>query len=168
MKRRTLAAVAALLTLGLVGAAQADPNALRDKIRDRVRTIRAAKLIEVLDLDEATAAKLFPVLNRYDDAIVTVMKDTGAARRELKALIQSGNADNAKVNKLIDRMLANRDKRMKLESDRIHDVRGVLAPVQVAKIVVALPRIERGIQRELRRAAKRAAWHDEDDDEDDE
>ncbi len=38
----------------------------RDKIKQRIRALRAYTLTEQLELDEATAAKLFPALAKYD------------------------------------------------------------------------------------------------------
>ena len=144
-----------LLLLAAANFAHADEGEMRDRVREHVRTLRTAKLIEILDLDQAGAAKLFPVLNKYDDAIAAVMRDLGETRREMKHMIESGKADDAKLNKMIDQVLAGMDKRHRLEQERAKEVRTILPPTQVAKIVVALPRIERFINRELHEAMRR-------------
>ena len=151
-----LRALILCLAIALPASALAKPDdATRAKVRERVRTMRTAKLIEMLDLDEATAAKLFPVLNRFDDQLEPLMRDTGEARREMRAQIESGKPDVAKLNKLIDRSIANREKTQKIENDRIREVRKVLTPVQMAKIVVVLPEVDRFVQNQIRKALKR-------------
>ena len=151
--RRTVLSLLCLLSLAAAAEARADED-VREKVRERIRTFRAAKLIELLDLDEKTAAKLFPILNRYDDQMGPIIKDSGEARREIRQQIKSGKADDAKLNKLIDRVLANREKIQKLDVDRFKEVRKVLTPVQAAKASVALPEIDRMIQREIRKAVR--------------
>jgi hypothetical protein len=46
---------------------QAAPADRHEKIKKRIRALRAYTLTEELSLDEATAAKLFPMLAKYDD-----------------------------------------------------------------------------------------------------
>jgi hypothetical protein len=38
----------------------------REKLRQRIESIKMWKLTQTLDLDEKTAARLFPLMNRYD------------------------------------------------------------------------------------------------------
>lgn len=151
---RMLAACVTALTLMAVGGlAHADREGKRDKIREKLREMRMARLIEELDLDEATAAKLLPKVNSYYEKMGDVQKDTGEARRNLRGLLDAEKVDDAQVNKLIDRMLANREKVHQLENDMIKDVRKILKPAQVAKLIVVLPRINRGLEKKVRDAA---------------
>lgn len=148
-----------------------DEDEMREKIREKIRAHRAARLIDVLALDEKTATKFFPVLNKYDDQILPLQADTGKARRELKQMLSSGTkADDTKVNALVDRMLANHDKVAKLRGDRLKDVRKLLSPVQFAKLVVVLPEIDHAIQKQIQKALKKGgrggkgrAFDDDDD-----
>ena len=145
-----------LLALSLPCETFAKPDeAMRAKVRERVRALRTARLIEMLDLDEATAARLFPVLNRFDDQLEPIVRDMGEARREMRAQLESGKPDNAKLNKLIDRVVAGREKMQKIEHERLREVRKVLSPAQMARIVVVLPEVDRFVQREIKRALKR-------------
>ena len=38
----------------------------RDKVKNRIETVKMWKLTKALDLDEATSTKLFPIINKYD------------------------------------------------------------------------------------------------------
>ncbi|MBI4510478.1 MAG: hypothetical protein HY698_12645 [Deltaproteobacteria bacterium] len=136
--------------------ASADPQeAMREKVRERIRAVRTAKIIQFLDLDEATAARLFPILNRHDDALVEIVKENGSIRRDMKRMIEGGPIDEAKLSKLIDRFLENRAKIQKLDEERIRDARKVLRSVQAAKLVVLLPEIDHKIQRAMHRALRK-------------
>src|SRR5262249_33485261 len=111
------------------GPAMAQKGALRDEIKEKVRALRIARLIEALDLDESGAARLMPILNRSYDQIGEVAKDSGQARRELKTLVgpeHGDHPDDARINRLIDRLLANKLKVEGLENQMIADVRKVL------------------------------------------
>lgn len=137
--------------------AQAKPGKekVREKVRERVRMLRNAKLIEILDLDEATATKLFVVLNKYDDLILPLRAEIGQARRELRQMIDSGKVDDKRANQLIDVMIDGRAQIEKLERERTAEVRKILPPAQVAKVIVYLPEIERAIEAELRKYIKK-------------
>src|SRR5262249_24475540 len=151
-----------LLVLGGVGSpvlAQkgAIPGGVRDEIKEKVRALRIARVIEALDLDENGAARLMPILNRAYDQIGEVAKDSGQARRELRSLVGAERRDEARINKLVDRLLANNMKIDELENQMIVDVRRVLTPSQVARQVVVLPEINHQIQQQIRAAARPGA-----------
>lgn len=154
MFARTLTIITAALLIFSAGTARADDeDDKREKVREKVRTMVMAKIIEELDLDEAGATKLFPVLNKYHDEIAKLHKDSGEARREIKKMLDAAKADDAKVNKQIDRIVANRSKIATLEADMFKDVRKILTPVQSAKLVVILPMIRDRLERKIRNAA---------------
>jgi Spy/CpxP family protein refolding chaperone len=131
-----------------------DKAAKREKVREKIKQMRAARLIELLDLDDATANKLFAVIDQYDDLILPLRKKVGEARRELKRMIDSGTLDDAVVNRLVDTIFAARAEIQKLESQRLADVRKILTPRQVALVVVYLPEIDRLIEQEIRKALR--------------
>jgi Spy/CpxP family protein refolding chaperone len=134
--------------------AHAGPGqAKRDQIRERIRAMRIARLIQILDLDEKGAARLTPIIDRAYDQINAIAKDSGQARRELRVLVVAQPPDGARINRLIDRLLANKAKVQAIEVNMTADVRRVLAPVQVARLVVVLPEINHQIQQQIRRAA---------------
>ena len=54
------------------------PRDRREKIKKKIRALRAYTLTEELSLDEATAGKLFPMLAKYDDELDRLLV---AARR---------------------------------------------------------------------------------------
>jgi Spy/CpxP family protein refolding chaperone len=132
-------------------------RAARDEVREKIRALRIARVIEALDLDEQGAARLAPILDRAYDDIAAVAKDSGEARRELRVLVLAQPPDDARMNRLIDRLLANKQKIDALESGIIVQVRKVLTPAQVGRLVVVLPEINHQIQQQIRKAVRGGA-----------
>jgi hypothetical protein len=125
----------------------------RDKIKERVRALRAYTLTAELQLDEQTAAKLFPVLAKFDtefDKLLTARVDI---QRRLHAAgsIKDGKA----IDKLIDEAVANQRALWSTEDKRLAELRKILTPAQTARVLVVLPAMERKIQNQLRRAIQR-------------
>ena len=118
----------------------------RMKLKKKIRTMRAIVLAEELDLDEDTAAKLFPILNKYDDEFAKLAKEAIDLRK------QAETASEADVDDIIDDLVANQRARWDLDQDRFKAVRKVLTAKQAAKILVVLPEIDRKILRGAKKA----------------
>lgn len=135
------------------GEARGKGDGKRAKIRQRIRALRAWMLTESLDLDEDTAAKLFPVINKYDEELEKVL---GLGRTLREQLEQAVDADEeATIDGLIDQMVAHQQKLWDLQDKRFAAVRKVLTAKQAARILVVLPEIDRRIQNQIRKAAGR-------------
>ena len=127
----------------------------RAEVRQRIRALRAWKLTEELKLDEATAARLFPIINRYDEKFEALTAENRRLRRQLEALLDSGKNDartNKTIDQLIDRMTAQQQKGWDLQRARFGDVRKALTARQAARAFVLLPEIDRQLRRQIRRA----------------
>jgi hypothetical protein len=138
----------------------------REKIKQRIRALRAYTLTEQLDLDETTAGKLFPLLAKFDDEFDKLLIARADLQRRLKA---SGSIKDPKeVDKLVDEAVANQKQLWSTEEQRLAQLRKILTPAQTARILVVLPAMERKIQNQLKRAAKGGpnAKAADDDDED--
>ncbi len=145
-----------VFVLGALAAApaQAQKPGVRDEVMERIRALRIARLIEALDLDEHGAARLTPILDRSYGQIAAVAKDSGQARRELKGLVAAEHPDDARINQIVDHLLANKLKIDELENQMIGDIRKVLTAAQVARLVVVLPEINHQIQQQIRNAVR--------------
>jgi hypothetical protein len=140
---------------GAADAAWAQKDDKREKARERIRAIVVTQLIEKLDLDDKTAAKLMPILEKAQDEGAAIQRDNRAIRQELRRLHRGrANAKDADVNKLIDRLVENREKAHKVESGMIAEARKILKPMQAARLVVVLPRIKARIAAEIRKAVE--------------
>jgi len=167
---RVLTLALALAVAAPVVHAQPAPDAgmnRREKIKKKIRALRAYTLTEELSLDEQTAGKLFPMLAKYDDEFDKLL----VARVDLEKRLQDAGSqtDTKAVDKLIDEATANQKALWDTEVKRVADLRKILTPQQVARTLVVLPKMERQIQNQLRKAAmaKQKAQQQGADDEDD-
>lgn len=119
------------------------PEQLRQEVLERMRALRAFRIVDALKLDEATSGRLFPILSRYDDRELQIATERHQVMRELRADADAPRPDDARLNADLTRLMAIRAKQRAMEDDRIRDVRKVLTPAQQAKLVLLLPRLER-------------------------
>jgi hypothetical protein len=159
--RRIAIVIATVVGLGLgLGLAQVEAQPRRgqaagavdrrEQIKKRIRSMRAYTLTEELGLDEPTAARLFPLLARYDDETDKLLERRVEIQRRLRrADVQR---DPRGIDRVIDDALANQRSFWDLEDKKIAELRKVLTPAQTAKLLVVLPALERKIQNQLRKA----------------
>ena len=129
------------------------PDQLRKEVVERMRALRAWRIVEELKLDESTSARLFPVLAKYDEQELTFAAERRQISQEIRGLLAAPQPDDAKLTAAINRMIANRAKRQVSRDERIKEVRKVLTPVQQAKLVLLLPRLERDFAQFIRDGA---------------
>jgi Spy/CpxP family protein refolding chaperone len=150
--RIIVATTAVLFVLGAPAHAQ-NP---RQEVKEKIRALRMTRVIDALALDEAGVARLMPIMNHAYDQIGEVTRDTGEARRELRALIgpsePDAKPDEARINALLDRILANKLRVEQIENGMMTEVRKVLTPTQMGRLVVVLPEINHQIQQQIRSA----------------
>ncbi len=153
---RVLVLVMTLFGLALPSAHAAPPGAggKRQEIKEKIKAMRIARVVELLDLDERGATRLAPILDRAYDEIANITADSGEARRELKMIVMVQPPDDARMNRLIDRLLANKTKIESIEMGMFGEVRKVLTASQVARLVVVLPEINHQIQQAIKNAVR--------------
>jgi Spy/CpxP family protein refolding chaperone len=148
-----LAALALLaLTSGALGQPRGGPRqaTMRAQVKAKILALRAYRVTEELALDEATAARVFPLLSKYDQQVEQLIRE----RAELNRKLRKPPPDAAAVDELIRRTLANRRAQVDLEAQRIGELRTVLTPAQTARLLVVLPEIERQLKAQIRRAGR--------------
>lgn len=134
---------------GPPAAAPAAISERRERVKKKIRAMRAYMLTEELVLDEQTAGRLFPVLARYDDEIDKLLEHRVDLQRRLRRA--NTQRDPRAVDRLIDDAVANQHGFWELEDRRLAELRKILTPVQSAKLLVVLPALERRIENQLRR-----------------
>ncbi len=143
-----------------VAAKLADPKAdpkvkaaqTREKLHQRIRTLRAQKLAEVIKPDAATAKRLQEVAEKFEDQLAAVRQEAAITKRDLQKSLQAPKPDDAALNRLTDQMLSQRAKLHKLEDDRNGAVRKVLSAAQFSRLLIAWPKINKSIQEEMYKA----------------
>jgi len=145
-----------------------DSRDRREQIKKKIRALRAYTLTEELSLDEQTAARLFPVLARYDDDFDRLLEQRMEIHRLLNRVARSSNRDPHSIDRAIDDATANQRAFWDLQDKRLQTLRKILTAKQTAKLLIVLPTIERRIENQLRKAIQRRAGSAVDDDDDQE
>jgi Spy/CpxP family protein refolding chaperone len=127
-----------------------DKERLREQIFDQMRAERMWKLTDALKLDEAMAARVFPLLSKYDDHERNLVRERGEAFRALRQAIEAPTPDPARMEPLVDRLIALRARRQALETEKITALRKVLTPLQMAKMMLLAPRLDEGFRQRIR------------------
>ena len=126
-----------------------DRDHLRQTVLDQMRVMRVWKLTEELKLDQATAAKVFPLLAQFDERARAIGQERREAMRALAEELRGDKPDAGKLTALTERAQANRARRDALEAERWKALGKVLTPVQHAKLLLFLPRFEEGFRRRI-------------------
>jgi hypothetical protein len=146
--------IALVVSLAAPALAQPAPDRVqerREKIKQRIRALRAYTLTEQLDLDPTTAGKLFPLLAKFDDEFDKLL----LARTDIERRLRNADPKDPKLDKLIDEAVANQRALWDTEEKRLVQLRKILSPAQVARVLIVLPAMERKIQNQLRKAVQR-------------
>jgi len=125
----------------------------REAIKKRIRVLRAATLTDELNLDEKSLSRLLPTLAKWDDVTEDLLKKRIEIQRRLNAA--DAVKDPRGVDKMIDEAIANQKSFWDLEEKRLAELRKILTPGQIARLLIVLPEFERKIQNQLRRAITR-------------
>jgi hypothetical protein len=123
----------------------------RAEIKKKLMAFRAYRVTEELQLDEAGATRVFPLLSKYDLQIEQLTLE----RLGLHKALRQGPTDPRAIDELIRRTLANRRAFLDLEEKRLGELRKVLSPSQTARLLVVLPEIEQQIKAQIRRSVRR-------------
>jgi Spy/CpxP family protein refolding chaperone len=138
------------------GERKAEKERLREQIIDKLRAERMWKLTEALKLDEPTAARLFPLLAKFDDQERAIGKERGPIVRDLRDALVAPTPDSNRINGLVDRLMGIRARRQALEAEKLASVRKVLSPAQMGKLLLLAPKIDEGFRERIREAVQSA------------
>jgi hypothetical protein len=127
----------------------------REAIKKRIRVLRAATLTDELNLDEKALSRVLPVLAKYDDVTEDLLKK----RLDIHGRLTAADPvkDPRGVDRIVDEAIANQKAFWQLEEQRLAELRKILTPGQIARLLIVLPEFERRIQNQLRRAMVRGA-----------
>lgn len=138
----------------------------RERLRRRVREVRADYLSHKLHLDQRTARRLFTLLDRFDERLDNLHRRGVQLRRALRRENAAGQPDDATLDRLIDELLAHYEDLYQVQRARLVAVRRVVTPAQTAKLVVLLPQLDEAIRKQIQRALRDRGKSADDVDED--
>ena len=135
------------------GASEASPEQ-REKLLKRIRLVRMYALTEALDLDEGTAAKLFPFLKAQDDKI----KDLHSAKRkhskELRKMVRNDDFPERAANEHITALGKVDVELAQAFAAQTEGLKRLLSTEQRVKFVMVREKLEREIRKTIRQHRK--------------
>lgn len=148
-----LAILVSILTVGgIVAQDDFDVPPSKEKLQERVESVRKMRLLDVLDLQGAQVEKFYAVYNPAQAAVIDRKRAMDAKASELRTAIENG-ADEATLRTLTEELLGAM-KSFEGAIDKRHtNVRAVLTPKQFAAYMA----FEALFQEELMRTVLRRA-----------
>ena len=117
----------------------------RDRVRKRIETLKMWKLTKALDLDEASSAKIFPVLNRYDKKKAEIHQDLRKGMREMKISLKENKTEGLK-NTLA--MLEEKHRALQnINDEEWAELKKVLTVEQQAKLILFRHEFDREVHK---------------------
>lgn len=132
-----------------------DPPPPREKIeriQKQIEMVRMWRLTKELDLDEEGAARVFPILSRYDKKRMDLEVERFRIMRELRETINDDrDRDNERrVEKLMDRLESNKSAMDRLQDAEREELKKVLTRRQMAKYIIFQQRFEHEMKEIIR------------------
>ena len=124
-----------------------------EKIRKRIETLKLWKLTEALDLDEATAVKLFPLINKYDKKKFAIERSIRKDMKKLRKTVDTASPDELK--ELIRKIEENHRELQAINSAQFEELKAVLPVRKVAKFLIFQQDFSREIRKIIREAKQK-------------
>jgi Spy/CpxP family protein refolding chaperone len=126
------------------------PKEDRAEIEQRIQMMRVFALTEALELDEATAVKLFPYLREGDASMRELHEKQRDAKRKLRKLVESADVDDATLDAIVGDIASIEIELTKARKTQFMGLKQILTPEQRGKFFVAQARFDREIRQRLR------------------
>lgn len=164
MKTKLLTTTAImLLSLLFVAPASAQPAGegsergqnRRAEMLEKIRMVRMYSLVEALELDDATAAKLFPYLRTHDGTLETLQQNKQKSHRALRQMVKNDSVDEKAAEDHFAAILAADAEIATTERMQLEGLKGILSAEQRVKFFLAKPAFERKIREMMREQRQR-------------
>ena len=118
----------------------------KQKMKERIELIKMWKLTEALDLDQETAAKLFPLMHEFDVKQRQLHMNRGETIKLMREELKGETADSMALRALIKEFKKNEREMVDLRIERLDSMSEHLSDEQIAKMISLVPKFERGVR----------------------
>jgi hypothetical protein len=124
-----------------------------EKTQKRVEALRMWKLTQTIDLDEKTAARLFPVINEYDRKRLTTEKQM---RKNMRILRRSVNiASEEDLQNLMKTLKSHHLRLQEIQHEEMNKLKDILTVRDQAKFIIFKQDFDREMKKRIFEAKKR-------------
>ncbi len=122
---------------------------MREKIRQRIRTIKIWQLTEAVGLTPEQSERFFPVYNKHRETIHNLESEKQEALRRLSSLTDDPDASDADINKAMTRIDDFVRRSIEMRQDYMEEVSTVLSFRQQSKLLVFEEMFKRRLQKTI-------------------
>jgi len=133
----------------------------RGEMMEKIRMMRMYALTEALELDEATAAKLFPYLRDKDREIMKLHEAKRAHRKAFRKMVKATSYDEKEVERRIAELFELDVQLAQARRDQAVGLKRILSVEQRAKFVLVSARFEDKVHGMIKEERKRRREHGE-------
>ncbi len=105
-----------------------------EKIKKRVETLKIWRLTKILDLDEETASRLFPLINKYDKRRFVIEQSMRKDMRKLRKSVDTASPD--KLRDIIKRLEDNHRELQEINYAEKEELKDILPVRKFAKFII--------------------------------
>lgn len=120
---------------------------MREKIRQRIRTIKIWQLTEAVGLTPEQSEKFFPVYNKHQEVIHNFEREKQEALRRLSSLTDDLDASDDDISKAMKEIDDFARRSMEIRQDYMEEVSTVLSLRQKGKLMVFEEMFKRRMQK---------------------
>jgi len=106
----------------------------KERVRQRIETLRMWKLTKDIDLDEKTSAQLFPLLNRYDKKRAEIEHAMQESMKELKDCLREKR--EGQLRGILDRLEQNHKGMQSLKDTEWEEMKKILLLILIYNILI--------------------------------
>jgi Spy/CpxP family protein refolding chaperone len=155
MTRKILLTAALVLLMAATTFAQPNDNeggqwqngrGNRARLRERIDRMKKSQITEVLNLDEETSQKLFPLMDKFQEQRHALRRQQVDLMNQLKNELAKQPADSAAIQNTLDAFKRNQLELVETRNQQLDELGTILTQEQVAKLVVSMPRFMRNMR----------------------
>ncbi len=125
------------------------PGPMREKIRQRIRTIKIWQLTEAVGLTPEQSERFFPVYNKHQEVLRNLEREQQEAFRRLNSLTDDPEASDDDVNKAMTEIDDFVRRSMEMRQDYMEEVSTVLSLRQQGKLLVFEEMFKKRLQKTI-------------------
>lgn len=123
---------------------------MRERVREKIKTIKIWRLTEAVGLTPEQSEKFFPVYNKHQDAMEELERNKRDQLDLIEKLADDPNSSDADILSAIDGMKTLQERTIDLQKSYLNDISGVLSVRQEGKLLVFEENFRRNLQNIIR------------------
>jgi DNA repair exonuclease SbcCD ATPase subunit len=126
------------------------PGPMRERIRERIKTIKIWRLTEAVELTSEQSEKFFPIYNEFQDAMENLEKEKQETLRRLESMTDDPETSDKDIKGLITEIGEFDRRSAELQKGFFDNVSDVISTRQLGKLLVFEENFKRRLQEVIR------------------